>query len=326
MPFVSVKNGRIHSQEIEFNLVDHCNFSCDESSQFSPFMTTRKQDFSQFKVDLLRLAEVYRATRFRFFGGEPLLHDDIVGFDSAVKQSGIAEVVEIVSNGVLLDRMPDELFCSVDSFSISWYPDPRISEDILARAKSKCDEFNACFRISQIDTFRRMQVADPIDDEELVSRIYRSCLIAHTWNCQNFYDGRFYLCSRSLYTRDYYRRIGAETESLRLLDGIPLHEPNLKQRIFDSVREENALTNCRYCLGTLGAVRQWRQLSVGERRSPVQANSIRHDDIDSFRMRWILLWRATEKMMLNIWPSTRLARIFGVVLTAIVGDWRHVAR
>lgn len=319
MPFASLKNGRIYSHKIEYNLVDHCNFSCDECSHFSPFMSTNKQELGQFVEDLSRLAQVYRVRRFRFVGGEPLLNNDIVDFIDAVKQSGIAEVIEVVSNGVLLDRAPDELFRRVDSLAISWYPDSRFSEDILQRAKSKCDHFGTRMRINRINKFRRMQVGQPLEDDRLISDIYRSCLIAHTWNCQTFYDGHFYLCSRPLYTQEYQHRLGRETEDLRQVDGVPLHEPNLKKRLLDAMQQKVALASCKYCLGTVGRYQPWRQLSVTERRQPLSPETAPIDDIDNLRLRSILAWRAMENLILNVWPSTRLARVLNVVLTGIAG-------
>jgi len=319
MPFVALKNGRIYSHKIEYNLVDHCNFSCDECSHLSPFMASRKQDLEQFVEDLSRLAQVYRVRRFRFVGGEPLLHDKIVDFVDAVKQSGLAEIIEVASNGVLLDHAKDDLFRSVDSLSISWYPDPRFSKDVLVRAKSRCDEFGTRLRVARINKFRRMQVGQPLEDERLVSEIYRSCLIAHTWNCQTFYDGNFYLCSRPLYTQAYQRLLGSEVENLRHIDGVPLHEPNLKSRLLDALQKTTALTSCRYCLGTVGRYQTWRQLPLTERRKPQSPGALPNEDVATIRLRGILGWRAMEKLILNVWPSARLARALNVVLTAIAG-------
>ncbi|MGI9205027.1 MAG: radical SAM protein [Woeseiaceae bacterium] len=318
MPFFSLENGRIISQKIEYNLVDHCNFSCDECSHSSPFMAKRSQSLEQFTTDLSRLAQVYRVQRFRFVGGEPLLHKKIVAFIRAVRKSELANVIEVVSNGVLMDRAPDELFQEVDSVSVSWYPDPNFSEDILDRARAKCHQFGARFRVNRINQFRQMQVNQPITDDKLVSDIFRSCQIAHTWNCQTFYDGKFYLCSRPLYTQSYQRRIGRDTEELQKIDGVPLHEPNLKARILEHMNQTHALASCKYCLGTVGRYQPWRQLSVAERRQPPVPESTPIDAIDNVRLRSILAWRAVEGRLLKMWPSTRLARALNVALTGIL--------
>jgi GTP 3',8-cyclase len=319
MPHVSIKNERIVSQKIEYNLAEHCNFSCDECSHLSPFMPVSTQGLRQFIVDLRRLSSVYHVHRFRFVGGEPLLNKDIVAFVSAVKESEIADTIEVVSNGVLVDRAPVELFREIDRLTISWYPDNRCKEELLDRARLLCSRFDTEIRVERINRFRRMQVAGPNPDDKLVSEIFQSCLIAHTWYCQTFYDGKFYLCSRPLFTREYQRQLGWATEDLRQIDGIPLHEPNLRERLLEALRQSHPLASCKYCLGTSGRYQAWRQLSVAERRKP-SAPPTAQEGIDRWRLKGILAWRMAERGLLKAWPSARLARALNVVLTGIVGD------
>jgi len=281
-------------------------------------MAKKSQLLEQFIADLSRLAQVYRVRRFRFVGGEPLLHKKIVDFVRAVRKSGLADVIEVVSNGVLLDRAPDELFQEIDSLSVSWYPDPNFGDGILDRANVKCQQFGTRFRVHRINRFRRMQVSQAITDEKLVEDIYRSCQIAHTWNCQTFYDGNFYLCSRPLYTKGYRRRIGRGTEDLKRIDGIPLHEPNLRSRILEELNRPRALASCKYCLGTVGRYQPWRQMSVAERRQPPVPETSVIDAVDKVRMRSILAWRAVESRILKVWPSMHLARALNVAMTGIM--------
>jgi cyclic pyranopterin phosphate synthase len=203
MPFVVERGGFLCSNKLEYNLVDHCNLSCRECSHLSPYVRKNALPFEIFARDLAAVASVFRVRRFRFVGGEPLLNKDILRFVAATRASGIAPRIEIASNGVLVPRAPDELFDAIDSLSLSIYPSAPCAPDALRAIEARCREHNVTLKVDFIDRFRRMQVREPIREDELVHRIFNSCLIAHTWGCQTFYDGYFYLCSRPIYSEAY---------------------------------------------------------------------------------------------------------------------------
>src|SRR3954451_24214088 len=193
MPLVRIEGDKIRSLKIEYNLTDHCNYGCDECSHFSPYLTRKESSLEGFKKDLEALAQVIRVYRFRFVGGEPLLHRDILGHIAALRESGIAGEVQICTNGALLDRVPEAVFAAIDSLSISWYPDPRCDQAKVDRAVSACERVGTRVGVHKIDTFRQMQVGRPLTDRALVQEVYNSCHIAHRWYCQTFYEGRLYL-------------------------------------------------------------------------------------------------------------------------------------
>jgi organic radical activating enzyme len=268
MPFVRIEGDKIRSLKIEYNLTDHCNYGCDECSHFSPYLTRKESSLEGFKKDLEALAQVIRVFRFRFVGGEPLLHRDILGHIAAVRESGIAGEVQICTNGALLDRVPEAVFAAIDSLSISWYPDPRCDQAKVDRAVSICERVGTRVGVHKIDTFRQMQVGRPLTDRALVQEVYDSCHIAHRWYCQTFYEGRFYLCSRPIFTNAYLAKLGVEAPDFRELDGIPLHEPDLKGRLLALLRSHKPLAACEYCLGTVGRRQPWRQLPTTDRKAP----------------------------------------------------------
>jgi len=158
MPFVEIVDNKIHSAKLEYNLVDHCNLSCSNCSHFSPHLKSKYAQLETFKCDLEALARVYKVTRFRFVGGEPLLHKQILEFIAVVKSSGIADKIQICTNGVLLDRVDDEVFRQIDMLSVSWYPDMRVSKEKIDFARQKCRNFDTEYRVKKINRFRLMQL------------------------------------------------------------------------------------------------------------------------------------------------------------------------
>jgi GTP 3',8-cyclase len=320
MPFVSETLGRLHAHKIEYNLVDHCNLSCRECSHLSPFLRARSLPLETFTRDINRLAEVYRVQRFRFVGGEPLLNRDICEFVRAARDSGIAEDIEVVSNGTLLGSVSDELLEQIDSLALSLYPGSTPEDALLESTRTRCQRAGVEMRVEYIDRFRKTQTSTPIDDEVLVADIYRSCLIAHTWSCQTFYDGFFYLCSRPIYTDTYLNRHGSEPQGLKAADGIALHEPRLLERLRDYLQSGQPLKSCRLCLGTVGRYEPHVQLDSRARWHPVRDTQPVREKVDRARLQMLARWQSVGAAILRRIPSRRLSRAFSIAQTALIGD------
>jgi hypothetical protein len=320
MPVVIVTKGRIQAEKLEYNLVDHCNLSCRECSHLSPFLRANALPLATFARDLTRLAEVYRVQRLRFVGGEPLLNDDIGAFVAAVRASGITQDIEVVTNGVLLERVSDDLLDSIDSLAVSVYPERRPDDALLERTRERCRRFAVRLRIERIDQFRKTQTVVPVDDPKLLNGIFRSCLIAHAWSCQTIYDGRFYLCSRPIYTDAFLTAISRPPLDLRKLDGVALHEPHLLERLKTYLEAVKPLESCRHCLGTVGLYEPHAQMTSRERWRPRPAADPPAAKVDGARLRALLRWQWLATSMLRRLPSRRLSRALAVAQTAFIGD------
>lgn len=320
MPFVSVRDGRVQSIKLEFNLVQHCNYSCAECSHFSPHLKAQQAALDTFARDLNALQKVYRVQRFRFVGGEPLLHKDILSFIRAVRRSGIAEKIEICSNGSLADRVPDEVFREIDMLSISWYPDPRCNQATIDLITSKCRTHGTVLKVEKIDRFRMMQLDAPIADPALVKQVFRSCQIAHSWYCQTFNDGYFYLCSRPLFTGAYLKQHRPAVPQFSKVDGLSLHDEDLLERLLDYLGSERPLESCKFCLGTAGRHVPWRPLTTDERLHRQPIDRVAKEALSPLRLRYLLSWDRLERGLLKVLPSLRLSRALNLVKSSTVRD------
>jgi hypothetical protein len=320
MPFVVERGGFLHSNKLEYNLVDHCNLSCRECSHLSPYLRKHALPFEVFERDLRQVASVFRVQRFRFVGGEPLLNQDILRFIATVRDSAIAPKIEIASNGVLVPRAPDALFDAIDSLSLSIYPSARCTPEEMRTIEARCRAHNVTLKVDFIDRFRRMQVREPIADDKLVHSIFNSCLIAHTWGCQTFYDGHFYLCSRPIYSDSFIEKLGLERQELRTRDGLTLHEPDLRARLLAYLKSPAPLNACRYCLGAVGRYEPHQQLTAIERKSPALQPAPAELGVDAARMRHLETWHGMKDGVLHAIPSANLSRVLNALTTAAVGD------
>jgi hypothetical protein len=174
--------------------------------------------------------------------------------------------------------------------------------------------------IEHIDRFRKTQTATPIEDEQLVGNIYRSCLIAHTWSCQTFYDGHFYLCSRPIYTDTYLGSVGRAPQDLRAVDGVALHEPQLLERLRSYLQSSQPLKSCNFCLGTAGRYEPHAQLTAKERWHPQPDQQPAMAKIDHARLRMLMRWQTWSAGVLKRLPSRRLSRVISAAQTVLAGD------
>jgi organic radical activating enzyme len=319
MPFVAEKDGRLYGHKLEYNLADHCNLSCRECSHLSPYLRKNFQPLDTFTRDLSRLAEVYRVRRFRFVGGEPLLNRDIVRFAQAVRASGIGTEIEVVTNGLLLRRLDDELLQLIDAVAVSVYPAAGDLTQALRSTRQLCRRHGVELKVEHIERFRRMQVPQAITDAAFVEDIFNSCLIAHTWSCQTFYAGFFYLCSRPIYTDSYLQKRGEAPRHFREVDGIALHEPDLAGRLRAYLSSRRPLSACQHCLGTVGKYERHTQVDATERKHPAAPAAAR-ESIDAARLRHLLRWNRATAASLKRVPSAHVSRLFAMAQTALIGD------
>ena len=314
MPFVAVKNDIIHSIKMEFNLSFHCNLSCAECSHNSPYLRPKLASLNSFRHDIRALEKVYRVGRFRFVGGEPLLHPQLLLFIEAVKDSGIAKQVQVCTNGSLLHRVDEALFRELDVLSISWYPN-HCDDSKINRAKELCARYGTKLKIEIVKGFRSMNVDDPMEPI-LTKKVFDSCQIAHSWYCQTFFDGMFYLCSRPLFTSPYRLKKGLEGPDFSIFDGLEIHAPNLLERLLSYLARKDPLASCRHCLGTVGMYHTWRSLSTEERNKPEIISKSAKLLIDYRRMRYFYRWERFLRKFMPYIPYLSLARVLTMLRDA----------
>ena len=315
MPFVSVENNIIQSIKMEFNLNFHCNLSCAECSRNSPHLRPQFASLEKFKKDVAAIEKVYHVKRFRFEGGEPLLNRKILYFVEVVRESKLADQLHVHTNGLLLHRADKAFFREIDILSISRYPDVRCNDRNIQLAKDMCERYGTELRIEKIRGFRSINMDDALD-VKLKRKIFNSCQIAHSWYCQTFYDGMFYLCSRPLCTQNYRTLKNLKSPDLLKIDGIHIHSPELFYRLKTYLERKEPLLSCSYCLGSVGLHQAWRSLSVDECRHPVFIKEPAMDLIEKQRLSYLTHWAAFQEMILQIVPLLSLARLLTMLRDA----------
>ncbi|MDP2062834.1 MAG: hypothetical protein Q8J98_06980 [Phaeovulum sp.] len=241
-----LRDGVIHPPTgLEIIVADHCNITCRQCNHGSPAIGKWYVSPEDIGRDLAMLARHYQPAFLKYIGGEPLLHPDLPGILRAGRASGIASHHMLVTNGMLLDRMPAEAWPLLDEIEVSHYPAAGLSESDLARHRATAKAHGVRFTLNAHAEFRRTFTRIRNDDDALVEKIFKACKPANVWGCHGIYKGAIYRCPQSIYAP---RLAGTED-----FDGFVLAESaDFAARLLAFLNAQQPLASCRYCVGTVG--------------------------------------------------------------------------
>lgn len=252
-PGVRIIDGKIvPNYACQVEIVSQCNLSCRDCNHLSPIAKNSHADPESIYRDFSMLAKVYRPQLVYLAGGEPLLHPDIVPVIKATRASGIADRILVLTNGILLPRMTDAFWESIDDLEISVYPDSKIEQASIDRYQEKAKDFNVHLEVFYFNEFRRTFSLSGSNDESFVQRIYQSCKAAHVWGCHYLNDGYFYKCPQSA----FLPRMVSFSEDDKIRDRVKLRDaPDFRDELYEFLTSPKPLAACRHCLGTAGVMR-----------------------------------------------------------------------
>jgi organic radical activating enzyme len=249
---------KVLTRSVEVNLTAHCNLSCYGCDHASPARDEGYLDLDVLKADLAALSEVYHVFEFFLTGGEPLLHPRLLDVIDTIRDSGIADRIAVVTNGVLLHRAPAGIWDRIDKIWVSLYPGVKrklSNEEIRGQARRS----GVLLNLKVTDSFTDKLVHAENEDPELVRSIYSTCTLRTS--CHTIHEGRFYKCSPSPFVPEWVRRVGGGSVDFSG-DGIPLRDnPDLRNQLEAYLRNEEPLSACRYCLGAVGKELPARQMN-----------------------------------------------------------------
>lgn len=231
-------------------MVHHCNLSCRGCSHLSPLLPEHFESPDGLFHDLSYLAGYCRPGCISLLGGEPLLHPHLLRIIDAVRESRITGWIRVVTNGLLLDQMPERFWESVDEVHVSLYPWNAIKKEELAMIKTRARKGSTVLGFRYQNHFREIFCEQPNMDAALVRRIYRTCHMSHDDCCHTLEGGRYYKCPPAalipLVRKDDPKTAGAA-------DGIDIRSSqNPVEDLAAYFSSQKPLAACRYCLGSAG--------------------------------------------------------------------------
>jgi hypothetical protein len=243
---------------VEYSLTEHCNISCHACAHASPLLPEKFASVADFTRDLEALGAVFHASELRIVGGEPLLHPELLAFLHEGRRIGVADAVVVYTNGVLLHRMPDAFWRTIDELRVSIYPGVhrRLDEDACRRLATT---HGVRLLFERYETFAQTLIGKRINDPALVRSIYRACGVAT--ECHTVHDGRFYKCPMAPVMRSWLALHGTSYDSPPT-DSVALHgNRHLRETLARYLDDRRPLAACSYCLGSSGQAVRHRKLN-----------------------------------------------------------------
>jgi organic radical activating enzyme len=254
---------KLHQTAAEYNLTEHCNLKCAGCNHASHQLPKKFAVLTECQRDLMALAQVLQLDELKFVGGEPLLHPELPEFLRMARAVGIADQITLVTNGVLLPKMPEFIYSLIDRLWISDYPSVKLQLD-LQRIESLCQEHDVVLWHKPTPTFQLSLINHKLQDAALVQEIYSQCGYAHLWSCHTIHEGRYYKCSPAPFIPARLALAGIPYVAAKT-DSVVLNEnPNLHAELAAYLADEKPLSACSHCLAQLGRDIPSRQLNKAE--------------------------------------------------------------
>lgn len=251
----------LNARSCEVSLGDHCNLSCRACNHASPHLPERSTPVETIERDLNNLSRSCEFDELRLAGGEPLTHPDLLDVVRVAKESGIAKKITLITNGVLLHRIPDGIWELIDRLWITVYPGVRRRFD-EQELRAECHRHGVSVWLRRTSSFQLSLVNRRLSDR-LIRFIYRHCSYAHDYGCAIVHEGRLYKCAPAAFMEQRLALLGLEFQN-KERDGVALHDnPDLRQELEQYLADSKSpFSACSYCLGSIGNYVDCQQLDA----------------------------------------------------------------
>lgn len=232
---------------LETNITIACNNSCVACNHFVPLQ--RKQARASMVTpegllsDLTNLGRVARAAKYAFIGGEPTLHPGLRQMVDVARAVGIADELEIWTNGQTLrgnNKLNGWFWWAFDRVVVSAYPG-KLTDDDLQWMADAANEAGVKFEVKderKQPYFTRLLESEPTDEARTRAK-YRRCW--YRTYCHVLDHGAFYRCCTSPFIPEFV--LGQPNT-----DGIPV-EGITEEALRAFLGQEEPMDSCRVCAG-----------------------------------------------------------------------------
>ena len=252
---------------LDTDVVRVCNCACRGCNHLSPMVTVKEAPHVRPDAlghDLKRLAEVAHTKAWAALGGEPTIHPDLVELLHIARDTGIADEIEVWTNGTLLKRMKPAFWDALDRLVLSAYPG-KMDDEAVAWVEQMCVDTDTDFVIKDArhnSYFTSLMLKRPVDEAGARARHAQCWYRTYTRNVNN---GYFYKCCTSPWLSTLMLGLPAGHDGLSL-DGIT------EEALRDFLDTSEPLASCSICLGHNGPHRDW--VEVRGREAWVEASAI----------------------------------------------------
>lgn len=180
---------------VETHITNHCNLNCISCTHYAPLAEPWFKDINEYVKEIAKLAEIAKSSlrEVRILGGEPLLHPQALDFLYITRKAFPDANVELVTNGLLLPKMPDKFFKEINRNDISIYLSNYTESNYFINI---LEEKVNHYRMGQKDYFIRPGLDLHGSDKE---KNFTECYEAFQSPCYNLRNGYLFHCPTEAY-------------------------------------------------------------------------------------------------------------------------------
>lgn len=235
---------------LETEVCEICNLNCKRCNHYSNIFDTGKMmSLELFEKDIKRLSElIYNIKRFKLLGGEPLLNPELYKFVRITRQYFNKTYLAIVTNGILVRQMPQELIDAIKEadavVEISVYPPvKKIIESVICFLEKNSIKYKIFRDGSQFGSY--LNLSGNSDKEYAMSKCYAQV-------CHAFKNGMVYKCASGQNIHVFNEKYKMHLPEI----GIPLHSETMEAKQLYSYLL-NTVELCCFC--TRFVYHDWEQ-------------------------------------------------------------------
>lgn len=244
---------------LETNVTAACQNRCVACNHFVPLEVSRfkasmiaPEDLAR---DLQNFGRVAHVHGYALIGGEPLMHPEIVALMRVAEESGIADRVELWTNGQALDDMARDFWDVLDVLVLSVYPG-KLDDADIERIDERCREAGAELIVKderQTPNFSRL--LEPMPTSRAVTEEkFRRCFFKGYSRVLD--RGYLFLCCTSPFIP---RLLLGEPFGT---DGLRVDEHLTERALHEFLSRSEPLRSCGICAGRdgRGDPMEWREV------------------------------------------------------------------
>lgn len=225
--------------KVEMHIIDACNLNCRGCAHFSPIFPNTLPNFEARMNDVNKLRHKFSyIEKFYILGGEPFLNPEIDRYCYAIRRLLPNSELFIVTNGLLLPNIEDDVFFAIRDSDISvcvteYHPTHKIIDAI----KGKLESFNIKYEIRAEEvksTFNKplSLKSDSIYPQKCISN-----------GCTAIWNGYISRCPTLLYIKNFNQYFGT---FLPVEGTISLDDKIKGFDLLDKLKEKVPL--CKHCV------------------------------------------------------------------------------
>lgn len=245
---------RVELPHLDLMCLTACSLRCVgcTNGMGLPGMAMEVWPAAQIERDIAAAAKVMHAHVACLIGGEPTAHPELLRLMRFTAASGLADRVQVLTNGMRLHKMPDDFWAELDWLKISIYPGKTPDENVkLAKQRAHAHGFQLDFYDVASDLFRAVLTNEP-RSQESAQATYDGCW--YKTFTRKIEKGYFYRCCTSPSISQTLLGLGPDTDGIALAGLTP-------DALTDFLARKEPMASCFRCHGNMGPrLREWSEV------------------------------------------------------------------